>query len=95
MARPIGRVRAAVRRAFVLPIRLYQRFVSPFLPRSCRYTPTCSEYAAQAIESYGVVIGIAKGVWRIARCNPFGGWGYDPVERDERAGGAGHGIGQA
>jgi len=67
------------RRAFILPIRLYQRLISPMLPSSCRYTPSCSEYTAQAIERYGIVRGVIKGAWRIMRCNPFGGSGHDPV----------------
>ena len=68
-----------VRRAFVLPIRLYQKLISPLMPPACRYTPSCSEYAAQAIERHGVVRGILKGAWRVMRCNPFGGSGHDPV----------------
>jgi putative membrane protein insertion efficiency factor len=70
----------ASRRAFVFPIRIYQRAVSPLLPRVCRYRPTCSEYTAQAIERFGVIRGGIKGAWRIMRCNPFGGSGDDPVE---------------
>ena len=69
----------AIRSAFILPIRLYQKLISPMLPSSCRFTPTCSEYTAQAIERYGVVRGVIKGAWRIMRCNPFGGSGHDPV----------------
>ena len=69
----------AIRSAFILPIRLYQRLISPILPSSCRYTPSCSEYTAQAIERYGIVRGVIKGAWRIMRCNPFGGSGHDPV----------------
>jgi len=68
-----------VRRAFILPIRLYQKLISPILPSSCRFTPSCSEYTARAIERYGVVRGVMKGAWRIMRCNPFGGSGHDPV----------------
>ena len=60
-------------------IRLYQRALSPLLPPACRFTPTCSEYAVQAIEAYGA----GKGSWlalrRLARCHPWGGSGYDPV----------------
>jgi putative membrane protein insertion efficiency factor len=71
-----------VRRIFVSPIRLYQRLISPLMPNVCRYRPTCSEYTAQAILTFGVVRGILKGAWRIMRCNPFGGSGYDPVVPD-------------
>jgi hypothetical protein len=60
-------------------IRLYQRTVSRVLPPSCRFVPSCSEYGHEAIERYGVVRGGALAAWRIARCNPWGGHGYDPV----------------
>lgn len=63
----------------VLPIRFYQRCVSPYTPPSCRFTPTCSEYAKQALIKYGPVKGLALAIWRLLRCNPWGGSGYDPV----------------
>ena len=69
-----------LRAAFIAPIRLYQRLISPLLPNCCRFTPSCSEYTAQAIAKYGVVRGVAKGCMRIMRCHPYGGSGYDPVE---------------
>jgi uncharacterized protein len=62
------------------PIHLYQRFVSPALPRRCKYEPTCSAYAAQAIRELGPVRGTIVAAWRVARCNPFSHGGYDPVE---------------
>lgn len=62
-----------------LPILFYQKFISPFTPPSCRFTPTCSEYARQALKKHGPVKGLALAVWRILRCNPWGGSGYDPV----------------
>ncbi|MDI9470914.1 MAG: membrane protein insertion efficiency factor YidD [Bacillota bacterium] len=62
-------------------IRAYQRELSPQLGASCRFVPTCSEYAAQAIEAYGVLCGLGLALWRILRCNPFGKGGYDPPER--------------
>ncbi|HIZ69813.1 MAG TPA: membrane protein insertion efficiency factor YidD [Candidatus Prevotella avicola] len=65
--------------ALVLPIRFYQRCVSPYTPPSCRFTPTCSEYAKQALIKYGPVKGLALAIWRLLRCNPWGGSGYDPV----------------
>jgi putative membrane protein insertion efficiency factor len=61
------------------PIRFYQRFVSPAFPRRCKYHPTCSHYAVQAIERYGILKGSALAAWRILRCNPFSHGGYDPV----------------
>ena len=58
---------------------IYQRFVSPILPPSCRFEPTCSEYAVQAVEKYGAVRGTWMGLWRILRCQPFCKGGHDPV----------------
>ena len=60
-------------------IRLYQRYISPLLPDSCIYYPTCSQYALEAIEKYGVVKGVWLGTKRILRCHPFHKGGYDPV----------------
>ncbi len=60
-------------------IRIYQVTIGPVLPPSCRYQPTCSHYTYQAIERYGVLRGTWLGLKRIARCQPFGGSGYDPV----------------
>ncbi len=65
---------------FLLPIWIYQKFISPVLPPSCRHHPTCSEYTVQAIRQRGVLPGIIIGAWRILRCNPWGTSGYDPVE---------------
>jgi len=67
--------------AFVLaPIRLYRRLISPALPRRCKYEPTCSAYAVQAIRELGLARGSILAAWRLARCNPFSDGGYDPVE---------------
>lgn len=60
-------------------IRIYQRFISPALPPSCRFYPTCSEYTLQAIAKYGAWKGAWLGIKRIARCHPFHPGGYDPV----------------
>ena len=60
-------------------IRQYQRFLSPVLPKACRYTPTCSVYAQEAIARYGALKGSWLAARRLLRCNPFGGHGYDPV----------------
>ncbi|MDX1741123.1 MAG: membrane protein insertion efficiency factor YidD, partial [Rhodothermales bacterium] len=59
-------------------IRAYQRIVSPHMPSSCRFMPTCSEYSVQALKQYGLVKGLIMTVNRIARCHPWGGHGYDP-----------------
>lgn len=63
----------------LLPIRFYQVCITPNIPPSCRFQPTCSEYARQAILKHGPFKGLALAVWRILRCNPWGGSGYDPV----------------
>ena len=60
-------------------IRAYQRFVSPLLPPSCRFTPSCSQYALVAIEKHGLLIGMLMGSMRVLRCNPFSKGGFDPV----------------
>ncbi len=62
------------------PIVLYQRLLSPALPRRCKYEPTCSRYAVQAIGRYGVLRGVVLAGWRLLRCNPFSHGGYDPVQ---------------
>ena len=61
------------------PIRLYQRVISPALPRRCRYEPTCSRYAVEALQEFGILRGLVLAVWRELRCNPFSHGGYDPV----------------
>ncbi len=66
-------------KAMILLIRAYQTAVSPFTPPSCRFTPTCSEYARQAIEKHGPFRGLLLAVKRILKCHPWGGSGYDPV----------------
>jgi uncharacterized protein len=60
-------------------IRLYQHTVSRMLPPSCRFVPSCSEYGYEAIQRYGIIRGGGLAIWRILRCNPWGGHGYDPV----------------
>jgi uncharacterized protein len=60
-------------------LRLYKRWISPSFPPSCRYMPTCSEYAMEAIERYGALRGAAMAAWRVLRCHPFSKGGLDPV----------------
>ncbi len=70
-----------VARAIVLaPIMVYQRLISPAIPRRCKYEPTCSRYAVEAIREYGILRGLVLAGWRLLRCNPWSYGGYDPVE---------------
>jgi putative membrane protein insertion efficiency factor len=63
-------------------LRAYKRWISPAFPPSCRFVPTCSEYAMEAVERYGVVRGASIGAWRVLRCHPLAKGGLDPlVER--------------
>jgi uncharacterized protein len=71
---------SAARKLFLFPLRVYQRLLSPLLGSRCRYYPSCSEYAAQAIERYGILRGLVLAGWRLLRCNPFSHGGYDPVD---------------
>ncbi len=73
-------MKRSVTAVVLAPIRLYQRFISPALPRRCKYEPTCSAYAAEAIRELGASRGLIVAAWRLARCNPFSHGGYDPVE---------------
>lgn len=68
-----------MKRVAIWPIRLYSRFISPIFPRRCKYEPTCSAYAIQAINRFGVLRGTVLACWRILRCNPFSHGGFDPV----------------
>ena len=72
-------MRRAAGAALVAPIRLYQRFISPLFPRRCKYEPTCSAYAVEAIRSFGALRGSVLAIWRLLRCNPFSHGGHDPV----------------
>jgi putative membrane protein insertion efficiency factor len=76
-ARGLGRVARAVA---IAPIIVYQKVVSPTIPRRCKYEPTCSRYAAEAIREYGILRGLVLAGWRLLRCNPWSYGGYDPVD---------------
>lgn len=73
-----GTATPAVRLVLIL-LRGYKTLVSPLLPPSCRFTPTCSEYAMEAVRKRGVVQGLLLAIWRLLRCHPFARGGYDPV----------------
>ncbi|GAA4503629.1 membrane protein insertion efficiency factor YidD [Gluconacetobacter tumulicola] len=81
----IRRLRTATVWALVGAIRVYQRFVSPFLGSNCRFVPTCSDYAQEAIRRHGPLRGAFLAGWRILRCNPWNIGGYDPVPTREHA----------
>ena len=68
-----------MKRLLIRAIHIYRKHISPFFPPSCRYTPTCSQYALEAIMEYGAWKGALLAAWRILRCNPFSKGGYDPV----------------
>lgn len=72
-------VSRAARTAAVAPVRVYRRLISPALPRRCKYEPTCSRYAVQAVGEYGILRGLVLATWRLLRCNPWSHGGYDPV----------------
>lgn len=70
-----------LKKLFILPIRIYQWTISPFLGSNCRHAPTCSAYAAEAIEEWGPIKGMWLGLKRILKCHPWGTQGFDPVPK--------------
>lgn len=68
-----------LRKIFVMPILLYQYLISPLIPISCRFNPTCSQYSKEAIIKHGIFKGLILSIKRIIKCHPWGGSGYDPV----------------
>ncbi len=87
-----ARASAILRSLATAPIVAYQRLISPAIPRRCKYEPTCSRYAVEAIKRYGILKGAVLAVWRLLRCNPWSYGGYDPVEA-QRLFTVGHGSG--
>jgi putative membrane protein insertion efficiency factor len=77
---PAGAFGHAARTLASAPIVAYQKLISPALPRRCKYEPTCSRYALEAIRRYGIIRGLVLAGWRLLRCNPWSYGGYDPVE---------------
>jgi putative membrane protein insertion efficiency factor len=78
--RSLDVVRGVLTQVVLLPLNLYRGLISPALPRRCKYEPTCSAYAEQAIRKLGLVRGLIVALWRLARCNPWSHGGWDPVE---------------
>src|SRR2546426_4363882 len=74
------RLRGALVWMLAAPVRVYRALVSPALGRRCKYEPTCSAYAIEALRTHGPLKGAALAAWRLLRCNPFSHGGYDPVE---------------
>ena len=70
----------AARRLMTAPLKLYQALISPALGPRCKFYPSCSEYAVQAIMRFGILRGLVLAAWRLLRCNPFSHGGFDPVE---------------
>ncbi|MBP3806651.1 MAG: membrane protein insertion efficiency factor YidD [Oribacterium sp.] len=66
-------------KVMIFLIRCYQKGISPYIGAHCKYTPTCSQYAVEAIQKYGCIYGSCLAIWRILRCNPWSKGGYDPV----------------
>lgn len=79
MKKVVYYVSKAVNMFFILLIRFYQGAISPYLPPSCRYTPTCSHYGIEALKKHGPIKGLWLTIKRLSRCHPWGGSGYDPV----------------
>jgi putative membrane protein insertion efficiency factor len=70
----------ATRWLVVIPLRAYQRLLSPLVGARCKYYPSCSEYAAQAVDGFGILRGLVLAGWRLLRCNPWSHGGFDPIE---------------
>ncbi len=82
-SRERSRIERIAHTVVLAPVTLYQRVISPALPRRCKYEPTCSRYAVQAVGEYGILRGLALAIWRLLRCNPWTHGGYDPVEAQQ------------
>ena len=73
-----------MKRILLAMLRFYKRSISPLLPNACRFTPTCSEYAMEAIQKHGALKGTGLAIWRVLRCIPFSKGGYDPVPEPKK-----------
>ena len=79
IAGAVHAVQRAIVAALVLAVRAYQAILSPLLGGRCRFGPSCSQYAVEALQTHGALRGLALAVWRVLRCHPFSAGGYDPV----------------
>lgn len=84
MSKPAAFIAAIPRHALLATLRAYKWALSPLLPPACRYVPTCSEYAAEAVERHGVFRGSLLALWRLLRCHPFVRGGFDPVPLENK-----------
>ena len=76
----LEKIHLAICNVFLIPVHIYRKFISPYKGQSaCRFRPTCSEYAIQAVKEWGIIIGLVMAVIRVIRCNPFSKGGEDPV----------------
>ena len=73
-----------LRKVLIFPIELYRRYISPYTPPSCRFYPSCSQYAIEAIETQGAFKGILLAVIRVSKCHPFHRGGHDPVPKKNK-----------
>ena len=87
-------MRRALREAAVAPLLAYQKVLSPLLGQRCRFEPSCSRYAVQAIREFGILRGLVLAGWRVLRCNPFGRGGFEPLSDQRLFGCHGHGADQ-
>lgn len=79
MEKYFNNIHDALKAMLIICIKIYKNCISPFLPNTCRFYPTCSTYAIQAIEKKGIIKGLLVAVYRISRCNPFSKGGHDPL----------------
>lgn len=79
MSKLLSYIRSFLIFILLIPVRMYQYFISPMIGPSCRYTPTCSQYAVEALKKHGPVKGLYLTIKRVLSCNPWGGHGHDPV----------------
>lgn len=80
----LTRLRDGARNLFLMPVYFYRKFISPHTAPHCRFNPTCSQYAVDAVKKRGIIIGTGLTIWRILRCNPFCKGGYDPVPEPKK-----------
>lgn len=73
-----------IKKLMITSIRFYQKCISPFLPKSCRFEPTCSQYFIEALQIHGIIKGSLLGIKRILKCHPWGGCGFDPVPKTNK-----------